>query len=88
MTTWTDKGNIIEGTNLERMATGRAPISHDGNSINLHHITQNQNETIADVTQTFHQQNKTGIHVNPNTIPSGINRNEFNKWKTQYWINL
>ncbi|MCX8713339.1 hypothetical protein J3U57_12460 [Gilliamella sp. B3464] len=26
------------------------------------------------------------IHVNPNTIPSGINRNEFNKWKTQYWI--
>ena len=29
---------------------------------------------------------KTVIHVNPNTIPSGINRGEFNKWKTQYWI--
>ena len=70
MTTWTDKRKIIEGTNLERMASGRAPIGHDGNPINLHHMTQN----------------KTVIHVNPNTIPSGINRGEFNKWKTQYWI--
>ena len=86
MTTWTDKGKIIKGTNLERMASGRAPIGHDGNSINLHHMTQNKNGAIAEVTQTFHQQNKTVIHVNPNTIPSGINRGEFNKWKTQYWI--
>ncbi|WP_220000005.1 HNH/ENDO VII family nuclease, partial [Gilliamella apis] len=86
MTTWTDKGKIIEGTNLERMASGRAPIGHDGNPINLHHMTQNKNGAIAEVTQTFHQQNKTVIHVNPNTIPSGINRGEFNKWKTQYWI--
>ncbi|SCC35004.1 HNH/ENDO VII family nuclease, partial [Gilliamella intestini] len=86
MTTWTDKGKIIKGTNLERMATGRAPIGHDGNSINLHHMTQNPNGAIAEVTQTFHQQNKSVIHVNPNTIPSGINRGEFNKWKIQYWI--
>ncbi|WP_342211581.1 HNH/ENDO VII family nuclease [Gilliamella sp. ESL0254] len=86
MTTWTDKGKIIKGTNLERMASGRTPIGHDGNSINLYHMTQNKNGAIAEVTQTFHQQNKTVIHVNPNTIPSGINRGEFNKWKTQYWI--
>lgn len=58
MTTWTDKGKIIKRTNLERMASGRAPIGHDGNSINFHHMTQNQNGAIAEVTQTFHQQNK------------------------------
>ena len=58
MTTWTDKGKIIKRTNLERMASGRAPIGHEGNSINFHHMTQNQNGAIAEVTQTFHQQNK------------------------------
>ncbi len=33
------------------------------------------------MTQIFHQQ----IHVNPNTIPSGIGRAAFDKWKAQYW---
>ncbi|HBM8535741.1 TPA: hypothetical protein L0W28_004611 [Escherichia coli] len=25
------------------------------------------------------------MHINPNTIPSGINRPVFDKWKEQYW---
>lgn len=48
-------------------------------------MTQTQDGPIAEVTQKFHKENHSTIHVNPNTIPSGINRNEFEFWKKQYW---
>ena len=74
-------------TNLERMQKGLAPLGPDGKSINLHHMTQRNESSIAEVTQTFHKDNSSVIHINPNTIPSGINRSEFNKWRTDYWKN-
>lgn len=74
-------------TNLERMEKGLAPLGPDGKSINLHHMTQRNESSIAEVTQTFHKDNSSVIHINPNTIPSGINRSEFNKWRTDYWKN-
>jgi hypothetical protein len=74
-------------TNLERMKKGLAPLGPDGKSINLHHTTQRNTSSIAEVTQTFHKENSAIIHINPNTIPSGINRKEFNKWRTDYWKN-
>ncbi|WP_204575031.1 HNH/ENDO VII family nuclease, partial [Cronobacter sakazakii] len=87
MTTWRDKGKIIRGTNVERMATGRAPVGYDGNAVNLHHMLQTQDGPIAEMSQTFHKTNHGIIHINPNTIPSGINRAEFDAWRKQYWIN-
>jgi len=48
-------------------------------------MTQSQNGPIAEVTQSFHQENSAVIHINPNTTPSGINRPVFDKWKSQYW---
>ncbi|MCH9609943.1 MAG: hypothetical protein S4CHLAM45_13310 [Chlamydiales bacterium] len=72
-------------TNLERMQKGLAPIGPDGKSMNLHHLTQRQNGGIAEITQTFHQQNGKTIHINPNTTPSGIVRSDFNKWRLDYW---
>jgi hypothetical protein len=72
-------------TNLERMEKGLAPLGPDGKPINLHHMTQRNESSIAEVTQTFHKENSTIIHINPNTIPSGINRNEFDKWRKDYW---
>ena len=77
----------MTGTNLERLANGLAPIGSDGRSVNLHHMTQRQDGAIAEVTQSFHQQYSDRIHINPNTIPSGINRNQFNKWRSNYWKN-
>ncbi|CAH0173078.1 Ribonuclease YobL [Peribacillus simplex] len=74
-------------TNLERMKKGLAPLGPDGKSINLHHTTQRNESSIAEVTQTFHKENSSIIHINPNTIPSGINRAEFNKWRSEYWKN-
>ena len=48
-------------------------------------IIQRNRNSIAEVTQTLHKENSAVIHINPNTMPSGINRNEFNKWRTDYW---
>ncbi|WP_392551414.1 hemagglutinin repeat-containing protein [Orbus wheelerorum] len=74
-------------TNLERMQKGLAPIGKDGQSVNLHHMTQKQDGPIAEVTQNFHKDNHSVIHVNDNSIPSGIDRNQFNKWRSEYWKN-
>ena len=72
-------------SNVERMEQGLAPLGPDGKSVNLHHLTQTNNSSIAEVTQTFHQENTSVIHINPNTIPSGIDRSAFNSWRTSYW---
>ncbi|WP_081069546.1 hemagglutinin repeat-containing protein [Burkholderia stagnalis] len=75
-------------TNLELMEAGRAPIGPDGRPINLHHMLQSNDGPIAEVTQTFHQQNSSTIHINSGTdIPSGINRSQFDGWRAKYWEN-
>lgn len=50
-------------------------------------MTQTNESAIAEVTQSFHQENSSVIHINPNTIPSGINRSEFDAWRKAYWKN-
>lgn len=82
-----DMVDSLDRTNLQRTESGIAPIGPDGKSINLHHMIQTNDSAIAEVTQTFHQQNSKVIHINPNTTPSGINRSQFNKWKKNYWKN-
>ncbi|MEB6380125.1 hemagglutinin repeat-containing protein [Leclercia adecarboxylata] len=72
-------------TNLELMQGGRAPIGTDGKPVNLHHMLQSQDGPIAEVTQSFHKDNHSTIHINDNSIPSGINRAQFNRWRADYW---
>jgi filamentous hemagglutinin len=84
---WTENGEITWGTNLERMATGRAPIGVDGNPVNLHHLTQNQSGALAETTESFHVKNSAIIHINPPSIPSGIDRSAFNSFRVKYWKN-
>ncbi len=86
VSSWRQGGTTVQGTNVQRMASGRAPIGTDGKSVNLHHMTQNQSSALAEMTQTFHQRNSSVIHINPNSIPSGINRSQFNAWKSKYWV--
>lgn len=84
MTTCRDKGKVFRGTNIERMATGRAPVGYDGNAVNLHPMLQTQNGPTAKMSQTFHKTNHGVIHINPNTIPSGIDRAAFDAWRKLY----
>ncbi len=72
-------------SNLQRMESGLAPIGPDGKSINLHHMLQTNDGPLAEVTQTFHQQYSSTLHINPNTIPSGIDRSAFKSWRSSYW---
>ena len=72
-------------TSLDLMKAGRSPIGPDGKPINLHHMTQKHGGAVAEVTQTFHQRNNKVIHLNPSSMPSGINRSQFNKWRSDYW---
>ncbi|MDQ3805948.1 MAG: hypothetical protein M3416_19225, partial [Acidobacteriota bacterium] len=72
-------------TNLERMQAGEPPLGSDGVSMQLHHMLQTQNGPIIELTATQHRQWYRTIHINPNTIPSGINRSAFNTWKRNYW---
>ncbi|HRH96449.1 MAG TPA: HNH/ENDO VII family nuclease, partial [Prosthecobacter sp.] len=74
-------------TNLERMKIGYAPKGPDGNSINLHHTIQSDAGPLAELTETFHRENSKIIHINPNTIPSGINREAFDLFRRDYWKN-
>jgi hypothetical protein len=74
-------------TNIQRMKRGLAPIGPDGEPVNLHHITQSNDSSIAEITDNFHKIYQGPIHINPNTIPSGIDRNQFRAWKEDYWKN-
>lgn len=73
-------------TNLELMQGGRAPLGPDGRPINLHHMLQTQGGPIAEVTQTMHQNYTRTLHINPRTVPSGINRSAFDAWRKAYWM--
>ena len=65
---------------------GRAPYGPDGKKIELHHMLQTQGGAIAELTGTFHKQYSATIHINPSTMPSGINRPLFDKWRESYWV--
>ncbi|ENX5378884.1 MULTISPECIES: HNH/ENDO VII family nuclease [Listeria] len=80
-----NKVDVKGRTNLQRMEKGLAPLGSDGNPINLHHMTQREISSIAEVEQSFHQINSKTIHINPNSIPTGIDRKTFNKWRSDYW---
>ncbi|MGT2754251.1 HNH/ENDO VII family nuclease [Streptococcus ovis] len=82
--------NLVDGlgrTNVQRMQKGLAPIGPDGQSINLHHVTQRHDGTISEVTQSFHSKNYRTIHINTGKLPSGIKRSDFDKWRKSYWKN-
>lgn len=73
-------------TNLQRMQQGLAPLGPDGKSMNLHHMLQSADGPLVEMTQTFHQVNSRIIHINPSSIPSGIDRAAFGTWRSEYWI--
>lgn len=87
VSSWKRNGKTITGTNIERMAAGNAPIGYDGKSVNLHHLLQTPEGPIVEVSNSFHKQYYSTIHMNTGKSPSLINRNEFNKWSSKYWMN-
>ncbi|SET16721.1 HNH/ENDO VII family nuclease [[Clostridium] polysaccharolyticum] len=86
VSSWKDRGKTVTGTNVERMAGGRAPIGYDGKSVNLHHLLQTPDGPIVEVSQSFHNKYYSTIHMNIGQSPSIINRDVFKRWKSDYWM--
>ncbi|MCT3284680.1 hypothetical protein C6Y11_04475 [Lactiplantibacillus pentosus] len=74
-------------TNVERTEKGLAPLETDNRPVDLHHMIQRNESSIAEVEQSFHQINSKTSHINSNSTPSGINRKDFQKWRRDYWKN-
>jgi hypothetical protein len=70
-------------TNLQRMQQGYAPIGRDGQSINLHHIGQEADGFLAELTASDHQKLSSVLH--DNMIDSAIDRNAFKQERAAYW---
>lgn len=87
VSSWKENGKTVTGTNVERMASGRAPIGYDGKSVNLHHLLQTPDGPIVEVSKTFHNKYYSTIHMNTGQSPSIINRDAFDQWRSDYWKN-
>ncbi|WP_050980867.1 HNH/ENDO VII family nuclease [Candidatus Bartonella washoeensis] len=85
ITEWEGKNGTVTGTNIERMKTGKAPLGFDNKPVELHHMLQTPDGPIAEISWTFHKGNHSVIHINPNTMGSGIDRDAFALWRQKYW---
>lgn len=71
--------------NLARMGSGSPPVGRDGLYVNLHHSLQTEDGPIWEITQTKHKKWHRAIHINPSSMPSGINRSAFSMLRKDYW---
>ncbi len=65
------------------MLQGKAPIGDDGKTINLHHLKQQKNGIIVEMTQTEHRKSSKILHRY--SKKSEIDRKEFDKFRKEYW---
>ncbi|CDZ32524.1 Hypothetical protein NGAL_HAMBI1145_12950 [Neorhizobium galegae bv. officinalis] len=70
-------------TNRERMLKGKAPIGADGEEINLHHLTQDEPGSMAELTATNHKENSRILHMYRNQHDKYWRDDEGNKHRYQ-----
>ena len=67
-------------TNVQRMMRGDAPVGKDGLEINLHHLTQDEPESMAEILSSYHSQKDRILHIYSNQWdktwvgPDGVRR--------------
>lgn len=72
-------------TNLERMRNGYAPLDEKGNQYQLHHIGQNMDSPLAELTNEQHSLNGNYNILHTKEGVSEINRKEFNIERSEHW---
>lgn len=72
-------------TNLERMRQGKCPCTADGENIELHHIGQNPNAPLAELTTTEHRGSNNDMILHDKTKESQIDRIAFRQQRENYW---
>lgn len=77
------KRDALGRTNVQRMLQGLAPIGYDGKPVELHHLKQENDGIIVEMLSSEHRGHYKELHRYKKI--SEINRDEFMKWKMQYW---
>ncbi len=75
----------VTDDNIWRMEQGHTPVGKDGLYVNLHHSLQTEDGPIWEIQGSQHKKWHRALHINPNTMPSGINRKAFSMLKGDYW---
>ncbi len=70
-------------SNLERMQEGNAPLCKDGMSMELHHLKQEDDGIIIELTSTEHKKYYKDLHLSKKE--SEINRSAFNAFRRNYY---
>lgn len=70
-------------TSCESMRLGNAPFDNKCNPIQLHHVAQEEDGIILELTSDEHSKNYSILHNHSKV--SEINRYNFDRWKKDYW---
>lgn len=80
-----EQKDIDGNTNLERMKMGKAPLDANGQPIELHHIGQQQDSPLAELTCKEHSANGNDNVLHNKQKESEINREDFAKERKEHW---
>lgn len=80
-----DQKDLMGRTNTERIDQGLAPINKDLKVIELHHIGQNSDSPLAELTQQEHRGKGNDTILHDKTKESEINRGKFTSERNNYW---
>lgn len=72
-------------TNIDRMRQGKCPRTANGENIELHHIGQNPNAPLAELTSTEHRGPDNDMTLHDKTQESRIDRKAFRQQREEYW---
>jgi hypothetical protein len=80
---WEQKDELGR-TNKERAEQGLAPLNKNGKSIELHHIGQDPDSPLAELTQEEHRGTGNDSVLHDKNQDTKIDRNEFQKEKQDH----
>ncbi|MMZ69163.1 Ribonuclease YobL [compost metagenome] len=80
-----DQLDELGRTNLERMEKGLPPQDSDGKSYQLHHIGQNADSPLAELTQGEHMGGGNNKILHDVTKESEIDRSDFKTERIDHW---
>lgn len=72
-------------TNKERMENDNAPLTENGETVELHHIGQKQDSPLAELTTQEHRGKGNDTVLHDKQKETEIDRGEFAKERKQYW---
>lgn len=75
----------FDNTNLERMQAGKAPLDKEWRPIELHHIGQNNESPLAELSRDEHRGQGNDNILHNKTKESEIDRENFNKERAAHW---